>query len=412
MRIQSFFRLVSVALLVLVPGALLLAQGPVSPLTQGTSQQANRNPTGKQQQNRNRQDAQKRREEMKKRMQNQQGKQRGSQAPQPLRGQQARRRDLSRGVGFGDVGTTVLPVQTNTVPTSGSKDTTGTVAGSPQAGAVARELIESLDPEDRRAVIAYFSALTDTERQAFRRQIGGLRDPEARKEKLLELARSGKADMDSIEPASMLPGASPAAVSTQAGSRQESSANRASGGRREATLPGAGEIAPPITAETLDGKPVSLESFKGKPLVLEFGSITCPVYRGKIGQMAELQRKYGSRVGFLMVYTVEAHPSGSTSPYADREWVTAKNEQEGVLKAQPSTLGERKQLAAEVATKHGEAFAVAIDRMDNATWAAYGSRPNSLFVIGANGQILAAQVWADADSAESLLKAMFNPLPR
>jgi hypothetical protein len=162
-----------------------------------------------------------------------------------------------------------------------------------------------------------------------------------------------------------------------------------------AVMPRVGDVAPPFSVKALDGSPVSLESHRGKTLVLQFGSLSCPVYRGHIDAMKELVGRAPKDTAFLLVYTTEAHPKGSASPYSNREWVPLKNEQEGVLPAQPATFEARCALAREARARFGEKMPVAVDGMDNAAWKAYGARANSAFVIGPEGRIVAVQEWAE-----------------
>jgi hypothetical protein len=115
---------------------------------------------------------------------------------------------------------------------------------------------------------------------------------------------------------------------------------------------------------------------------------------------------FSDRAAFLLVYTLEAHPQGSVSPYSDGEWVPDKNVQEGVLKPQPSDASARIALARETVEKFGVRLPVAVDSMDNKTWAAFGSRPHSAFVLDADGVIVAAQEWTDPGSLRAVLDSL------
>lgn len=56
-----------------------------------------------------------------------------------------------------------------------------------------------------------------------------------------------------------------------------------------------------------------------QPVVLQLGSHSCPVYRYRRFDIFALQREYADRADFVVVYTQEAHPVRSDSPYRDEE---------------------------------------------------------------------------------------------
>lgn len=168
--------------------------------------------------------------------------------------------------------------------------------------------------------------------------------------------------------------------------------------------PRIGEPAPDFTLRTPDGEQIRLSDlYADKPVVLEFGCTTCPVYRSKIGQMQALRERFGDAVHWLVVYTVEAHPAGSPSPYSGREWIGEPNQREGVLIAQPTDYEERVALAQRLIDDRGEGLQIVVDGMDNAIWEAYGKRPNSGFIIGEDGTVIDKQFWIDAQRMSAML---------
>ncbi len=168
--------------------------------------------------------------------------------------------------------------------------------------------------------------------------------------------------------------------------------------------PRIGESAPDFTLGDLEGEAVTLSDlYADRPVVLEFGCLTCPVYRGKIRQMQALRDRFGDACHFVLVYTVEAHPSGSPGPYSGQEWVGDRNRAEGLLIAQPADYEQRLALARRVATERGEGFLILVDGMDNAVWEAYGQRPNSAFLIDQGGTVLEKQFWVQPQQLERRL---------
>ena len=76
--------------------------------------------------------------------------------------------------------------------------------------------------------------------------------------------------------------------------------------------PAKGELAPNFSLKNLDGEIVQLKDLVGsKPIVLQLGSHSCPVYRYRRFSMSKLYRQYADKAHFLLVYTLEAHPTAT-----------------------------------------------------------------------------------------------------
>ncbi len=171
--------------------------------------------------------------------------------------------------------------------------------------------------------------------------------------------------------------------------------------------PQVGEQAVDFDLKTVGDEAVSLSDlWAEKPVVLEFGCITCPVYRRKIQRMQKLYQDYSEDLHFVVLYIVEAHPDDTPSPYSGKVWLTDKNEREGLLRHQPTTYDERVALARETTTDFGEGRMLLVDGMDNGIWEAYGKRPNSLFLIDTDGVVQLKQFWADAAQLQQTLPGM------
>ena len=73
-----------------------------------------------------------------------------------------------------------------------------------------------------------------------------------------------------------------------------------------------GASAPNTKVFSVDGqKQQHLLDFakEDRPLVVNFGSITCPVFMAKLSEFERLNTEFGSVADFLVVYIEEAHPS-------------------------------------------------------------------------------------------------------
>ena len=85
-----------------------------------------------------------------------------------------------------------------------------------------------------------------------------------------------------------------------------------------------------------------------------------------------LSAKYGNKVQFIIIYTIEAHPTGS---------------------ANPTTYEERVALAARCTQEESIGVPVLVDEMDNPVWCTYGPAPNNAYLIGTDGTVVEKQGW-------------------
>ena len=92
-----------------------------------------------------------------------------------------------------------------------------------------------------------------------------------------------------------------------------------------------------------------------------------------------MHRKYGDDVEFYIVYIREAHP-------ADGRQVRANIRQE-LSVMQPTTFGERVDVAKQMCHKLDISIPTLIDGLDNAVGTAYSSSPDRLCLVARNGKI-------------------------
>ncbi len=117
-----------------------------------------------------------------------------------------------------------------------------------------------------------------------------------------------------------------------------------------------------------------------------------------------LYAKYGDRIHFIIIYTVEAHPIGSPSPYSGREWPSsASTDTEGNPRTQPTTYQERLDLASEMIQEIGITMPVLIDEIDNPVWCTYGPAPDIAYLIDRDGIIVEKQGWYQPDLMETVI---------
>ncbi len=98
-----------------------------------------------------------------------------------------------------------------------------------------------------------------------------------------------------------------------------------------------------------------------------------------MGPLHALWERTRDRVAFAVVYIREAHP--------EEGWVVTPNRNEGILVNDPTTDGERAEVAATCAIRLEIRMPVVVDAVDDAIARAYGALPDRLYLIGRGGRV-------------------------
>ena len=133
----------------------------------------------------------------------------------------------------------------------------------------------------------------------------------------------------------------------------------------------------------------------GKPVLMISGSYTCPVFRYKIEEINQLAEDYADELEVMIIYTVEAHPVGSVSPYFGFENVGNANTNDNIFYEQPGTYGERKAIASEMLDALEINVPVYLDDACNSWWSTYGPTANGAYLVDTNGIVFAKHAWFD-----------------
>jgi hypothetical protein len=140
--------------------------------------------------------------------------------------------------------------------------------------------------------------------------------------------------------------------------------------------PGPGDRVPAFDLPLVGGGCLRSSDLGGiGPVLLVFGSSTCPVTDNAAPGLNDLHSRFGKSVRFVMVNVREAHP-GEAFP-------------------QPATLERKTAHAEKLRALHGFAFDVAVDDVDGSLHRALGPKPNSAYLLGADGTILFRAQWAN-----------------
>ena len=125
----------------------------------------------------------------------------------------------------------------------------------------------------------------------------------------------------------------------------------------------AGGAAPPHTVYDLQGNAVPLTTlWRERPVVIEFGSVSCPVFDDRISPMEKLARDYRGQADFYVLYTREAHP-GQNYP-------------------RHQNLEQKISYARDLQRLEGIERRVLVDDVDGSMHRDYGAWPDSAFIIG------------------------------
>ena len=168
--------------------------------------------------------------------------------------------------------------------------------------------------------------------------------------------------------------------------------------------PKAGERAPVFEALNVDGAPVVFPPKASSPVLLVLGSYSCPIFRANVAGIRAIHRDFGERVEMVYLYTTEAHPAGTVSPYRDSEWLTGPNRREGILLSQPRTLDERLARARETVEDLNLPIPVLVDLMGNSGWQLYGSAPSAAYLIDRNRRVTLRQGWVNPAELDAVLR--------
>jgi hypothetical protein len=138
---------------------------------------------------------------------------------------------------------------------------------------------------------------------------------------------------------------------------------------------------PNVREATKDGAlvPVDIASlYKDRPLVLEMGSISCPIFCLRIAQMLDLEREFGDRVNFVVLYGGEAHPSGGPA--------------DPLLPADPAQEVRAKRVE-RLRSELGLKRRALVDGADGAMQGRFGFMPNGVAVVDKTGKVTFWSRW-------------------
>lgn len=170
------------------------------------------------------------------------------------------------------------------------------------------------------------------------------------------------------------------------------------------TIPQAGSPAPAIAiVDCGTSLPLQWRDFSGTPVVLQFGSLSDPIFRRRQAMMEKLADFYAGRVRFLIIYTREAHPQDESLD---------ANTTENIALPQPADLEGRLENARKaIVTLNLKYQRVLADSWNNETARKYGGYPNSAFLIDKKLAIAASYPWTDPNKIRRAIDELLAGKP-
>ncbi len=157
-----------------------------------------------------------------------------------------------------------------------------------------------------------------------------------------------------------------------------------------------GDTMADFTLYDINGIPITLSSIlnTGKRVLMISGSYTCPIFRNHMTVLNAVDAQFGNDIACFVVYTVEAHPTGSAMPYSGNLNPT------NPPYFQPNTYGERKANLQDMINGVGTgsyvpvpiSVPIYIDGPCNEWWEYYNG-PNNAYLIDTNGVLFAYHSW-------------------
>jgi hypothetical protein len=160
--------------------------------------------------------------------------------------------------------------------------------------------------------------------------------------------------------------------------------------------------APEVMVTTVDGKGQSLAGLRsanpGKVIVLQFASISDPIFRAHVSAVERVADKSADKACFVIVYGKEAHPDSDPLEV---------NKNAGFNLPEPRSLGERQKRAQlAIDELHILRETMLVDAWNDASSVRYGSLPNMTFVVDAKGVLRAAYPFMDAAKVQAAVDAL------
>lgn len=176
-----------------------------------------------------------------------------------------------------------------------------------------------------------------------------------------------------------------------------------------ARAPQPGQRLPDLWVIGMDGESVALKDLRdGRPMLVVTASMTSPIARRAQSDVDLITQRWGDRLAVVVLYTLEAHPTGDASPYTGLEWIPVENVQDGFQFRQPTTQMERMIVAREYQDRFVRGSTLVVDTMDNVNWRTLGLGPNMAVLVDETGTVVETQGWFSLVRLGPALEARFG----
>jgi ankyrin repeat protein len=178
-----------------------------------------------------------------------------------------------------------------------------------------------------------------------------------------------------------------------------------------AAHPQPNDLLPDLLLTNLQGQERNLHASNGELVVLVTASYTCPKTRQNWKGLVELKNRFGTRLGIVVVYVVEAHPENDVCPYLGVVDVTDANVRDNILFRQPQSWDERTEIAKQFANQFKIPGSIFVDSIDNLAWRALGKSPNMALLVDKSQRVTFRQGWFDPVKLEVEIQKWFDLHP-
>jgi hypothetical protein len=170
-----------------------------------------------------------------------------------------------------------------------------------------------------------------------------------------------------------------------------------------------GDRMPELILHDFEGNPQQLSRcWEKQPALLVTMALSCGQTRRHAQALRRLSLRFKQDINTVIIYIKEAHPIDAPSPYADKIWVTTKNELAGIRCAQPQTLEARIALAHQLRRRYRLSTSMLIDALDDRAWRASGSAPNVAILVHPDGRIAVKQGWFEPKEMARAITALLK----
>jgi hypothetical protein len=163
--------------------------------------------------------------------------------------------------------------------------------------------------------------------------------------------------------------------------------------------------APALSVCDITNHAIDLADFHGQPIVLQFGSLTDPIFRLHAAGAEKLAHDFSGKATVAIIYQQEAHPAHTAA-------ALDINDDAGFSISAPKSEADRMAAAASLPARLKISQQKTwVDDWSNTTRHRFGNMPNMTFIIDSAGNLAAAYAWMDEKKIRGALSDLLANKP-